>query len=666
MRAFVVRPFGKQQGVDFDKVHAELIKPALEATKIDGDTTLEIVEQGDIREDMFRLLVSADLVVADISIHNANVFYELGIRHAVLDRHTLLISSGVEAHVFDLKPDRYLAYNKDQPKDSLSALTNAIIATINSEHGDSPVFRLLPNLRPQDRAQLLPVPADFRDDVDRAKRDKSAGDLRLYATEVTGQTWEAEGLRLIGRSQIDVKAWRGACDTFERLRSLRPKDPEIYERLGTIYQRLGDLVRSDQAIQRQLELDLEDGYRRAEAYALMARNEKDRWQQDFANAAATERQAAALSSPHLQSSIDLYADGFSQSLNHFYSGLNALALLKVLTELAREKTEIWQGMYDDNDQATAALAQRTRQMSDFAVTVKQSLAAAEKRLSRTEQFAETDEKIWTAISEADLTFLTMDRAERITNAYRVALKDGQSFHHDAARRQIEIYQLLGLFPNRVEASLKAIEGTPRVDNQQKPPRVLLFTGHMVDAPDRKTPRFPRTAPTEAKAKAMIQQAVTAEKALAAGGAIGISGGACGGDILFHEICQDMNIATRLFLALPQDKFQQKSVQHGGPDWVERYRNLCERTSPVILADSEELPSWLRGKAQYTIWDRSNLWMLSHALAMVQGQGARLTLISLWDGQGGDGPGGTADMVRRAVDAGAKHIALDAKELLAAR
>jgi ribosomal protein S27AE len=188
---------------------------------------------------------------------------------------------------------------------------------------------------------------------------------------------------------------------------------------------------------------------------------------------------------------------------------------------------------------------------------------------------------------------------------------------------------------------------------------------MIDAPDRKTPRFPRTALAETKAKAMIQQAVTAEKALAEGGAIGISGGACGGDVLFQEICRDMNISTRLFLALPQDKFQQESVQHGGPDWVERYRNLCERTSPVILADSDELPRWLRGKAQYTIWERSNLWMLSHALAMVQGQGARLTLISLWDGKGEDGPGGTADMVQRAVNAGAKHIALDAKELLAA-
>ena len=39
MWAFVVRPFGEQSGIDFNRVHRELIKPALEALKIEGDTT---------------------------------------------------------------------------------------------------------------------------------------------------------------------------------------------------------------------------------------------------------------------------------------------------------------------------------------------------------------------------------------------------------------------------------------------------------------------------------------------------------------------------------------------------------------------------------------------------------------------------------------------------
>jgi hypothetical protein len=41
----------------------------------------------------------------------------------------------------------------------------------------------------------------------------------------------------------------------------------------------------------------------------------------------------------------------------------------------------------------------------------------------------------------------------------------------------------------------------------------------------------------------------------------------------------------------------------------------------------------------------------------------LTLIALWNGAAGDGPGGTADMVRRAQDRGARFIHLDAMRLL---
>ncbi len=53
MEAFIVRPFGIKQEVDFDKVDKELIQPALAEAGITGSTTAAIFEQGNIREDMF-------------------------------------------------------------------------------------------------------------------------------------------------------------------------------------------------------------------------------------------------------------------------------------------------------------------------------------------------------------------------------------------------------------------------------------------------------------------------------------------------------------------------------------------------------------------------------------------------------------------------------------
>ena len=87
-RVFVIRPFEMKKDssgkvLDFERAHNELIDPALKATHLSGATTGEIVEAGNIREDMFSLILEADLVICDITIHNANVFYELGIRHAL-------------------------------------------------------------------------------------------------------------------------------------------------------------------------------------------------------------------------------------------------------------------------------------------------------------------------------------------------------------------------------------------------------------------------------------------------------------------------------------------------------------------------------------------------------------------------------------------------------
>jgi hypothetical protein len=48
------------------------------------------MEAGYPRRYVFSVL-TADLVIADISIHNANVFYELGVRHALRDKKTFLI-----------------------------------------------------------------------------------------------------------------------------------------------------------------------------------------------------------------------------------------------------------------------------------------------------------------------------------------------------------------------------------------------------------------------------------------------------------------------------------------------------------------------------------------------------------------------------------------------
>src|SRR5581483_726813 len=84
---------------------------------------------------------------------------------------------------------------------------------------------------------------------------------------------------------------------------------------------------------------------------------------------------------------------------------------------------------------------------------------------------------------------------------------------------------------------------------QGAPRVILFTGHRLDAPARPTPRFP--AAKESQARARIREAVASIQAKGNGTLIGLSSGASGGDILFHEVCEELNIPSQMFLVLPK-------------------------------------------------------------------------------------------------------------------
>jgi hypothetical protein len=147
-KAFIVRPFRPKNGIDFAAVQAKLIEPAMTACDIQGGTTEPFLQAGNIRADMFQQLLVADIVIADISIHNANVFYELGIRHALRPRRTFLLRAkshknaaerGPEDEVpFDLRTDRYLEYDPDQPENTVEILKSGLLQTLASDRVDSP------------------------------------------------------------------------------------------------------------------------------------------------------------------------------------------------------------------------------------------------------------------------------------------------------------------------------------------------------------------------------------------------------------------------------------------------------------------------------------------------------------------------------------------------
>lgn len=666
-RAFIVRPFGTKDGINFEQVQKNLIAPALAACDIQGGTTEPFLQAGNIRTDMFQQLLVADVVVADVSVHNANVFYELGIRHALQPKRTLLLRAkskkdpaqrGPQDEVpFDLRTDRYLEYDSDSPVEKLELLTEALRQTLASEKPDSPVFQMLPDLEAQERSRFLPVPQAFRDDVELAFKRRQMGLLGLLALEAEQFFWASEGLRLVGRAQFDLQAYRAAKETWEKLYRLNAQESEANQRLGTIYQRLGDLDSSDQALLRVTNTRAASHAERAEAFSLLGRNIKDRWRSSWMALSDVQAARKALQSPELLQAYQKYNQGFLENLDSFYPGLNALSLLTLAIELAKKLPDVWEARFQTEAQATSELDALQIQRQRLAGAISVSLEIAKQRLQQSGK-----EDRWVDISLADFSFLTIDKPQKVAFAYESALAGAPAFYSDSARSQLELFMQLGVM---TESAAKALEvlvpvGQPQ-PKSQPPARVILFTGHMIDVRGTTPPRFPNSVKDQARQAILdkVQQEVTRT----AGPVVAIASGASGGDLLFHDVCEQLGITHRLLLPLPPDRFRNESVSPAGRFWEDQFDALLKRDpTPPYLADSADLPIWLSVKKDYSTWQRANLWLLQEAVAI----GARnLTLIALWDGVKTEGLGGTYHMRTIAQGCGAALVTIYTTDLLSA-
>lgn len=667
LQAFIVRPFGVKDGVDFDKVETELIQPALKAVGIIGSTTGVIVEAGNIREDMFSLLLTADLVIADLSVHNANVFYELGVRHALRDKKTFLIRCSKDEIPFDLKTDRYMSYPAHSPAECLQNLVSGLTAILLSERQDSPVFYMLPKLEAQNPERFLAVPADFGEEVDLVRANRQLGRLAMLSAEAEGFAWEIPAMRMIGQVQFALKAYDNAQQTWNKVKDRYADDLEANDQLATVYQQLAEeeintgagdgsdyLAQSDLAIKKLLTKYARlDRNKRAETYSLKARNAKTRWINSWKGSDAKDHMVHALQSPYLYEAYKDYERAYSEDLNHFYSGINALGLLTIIITLAEDLEKTWELEFDTKEEADTALKGYREQHHKLTIMVSASVEAEDKRLKR-----EDKSDPWLEITEADLRCLTLQRPERVKILYSKVLKYADGFNFDAAERQLRIYEKLNILPDNVHAALGAFADLQSSFTEKKR-HYILFTGHMIDSPGRPEPRFPESLADAAKEA--IRQAVLEEKNKIEGAILGIAGGACGGDILFHEVCQELGIESILYLALPRELFITESVQDAGPEWIERFDRLYTKLEKRVLAKTKALPKWLQKKAGYSIWERNNSWMLNSALV---NSGLHMTLIALWDGKAGDKPGGTQHMVNQAKARGAKAVIIDINELVA--
>ncbi|AZZ60881.1 hypothetical protein DSM07_05955 [Oenococcus sp. UCMA 16435] len=100
------------KSIDLDKIYTKLIESSLKSfSKIDNVRGDEISSSEIIDTDMFELLLSADIVVADITTLNPNAIYELGIRHALKPYSTIILGLNEDELPFDFSHNRIFRYS---------------------------------------------------------------------------------------------------------------------------------------------------------------------------------------------------------------------------------------------------------------------------------------------------------------------------------------------------------------------------------------------------------------------------------------------------------------------------------------------------------------------------------------------------------------------------
>jgi tetratricopeptide (TPR) repeat protein len=274
--------------IDFDQLYRQLICPAVKAAGLEPIRADQELQGGIFHKTMFERLADCTYAVADLSLANPNVFYELGIRHALRPWTTVLMFQAGLTLPLDVALGAAMTYPEDVLEDSHHLATSREVLTARlqaaEEHRtDSPVFQLVTGLPTREvdhrRADVLLEAATRENDAAQrvvlAERQgpdaltalrRELGDVRNAPAEVVSallmsfraQEQFAEMIELIAAADPDfaevwvvreqlalalarVGQFERAFDLLRQLISTRPNS-ESYGLLGGAYRRQADAL----------------------------------------------------------------------------------------------------------------------------------------------------------------------------------------------------------------------------------------------------------------------------------------------------------------------------------------------------------------------------------------------------------------------------------------
>ena len=155
---FIAMPFGQKRDerrgcvIDFDAIYENGIKAGLDGLDVDVIRADEERSGGVIHVAMFERLLLAEITVVDVTMDNANVFYELGVRHTARASSTIIVCSSDRTLPFDIAMIRAVPYvlengtlegeNAATFAQSLKERVQEMLSELTAD-ADSPLFKLI-------------------------------------------------------------------------------------------------------------------------------------------------------------------------------------------------------------------------------------------------------------------------------------------------------------------------------------------------------------------------------------------------------------------------------------------------------------------------------------------------------------------------------------------
>lgn len=348
---FVVMPFGKKKDsdgneIDFNNVYQSLLKPAIAAAEMEPIRADEETVNGIIHKPMYERLILCDYAVADLTTANANVFYELGIRHAVKPFTTITLFASNSKLPFDLNFLRCLQYGYDKEKgltdteNDIAALTAQLVKAKDEQTTDSPVYQLVDGIHFQNSVahektdifrDQVHYDEELKTELQNARKAPGGKAERIKAVDAI-----AERLNPVNEEAgvlIDVMLSYRALSDYEKMIAFIDDMPTHVKKTVMVQEQLGFALnrvdRKEEAIA-VLEKVLAQNGPSSETYGILGRVYKDLYDK------AVNDKNEILSEAYLDKALETYEKGFEADWRDAYPGINAVTLL----ELKGEKEKI--------------------------------------------------------------------------------------------------------------------------------------------------------------------------------------------------------------------------------------------------------------------------------------------------------------------------------------